>query len=265
MNTGKGKMEEVEAVLKRLLAGRVWSASLGRELESKRISLSDLLLDKQRKNVIKPADVTLIRQALGELQKNFQEEVKRVLLTEPELASDADRLAWLLLQLFAKKRKRVRDLTADQLALLQTEEAKKYVLFYGPRVYFRNNACFLTNTFPAELVHINDLAGLKGQPAAFSALLQGEEVDGEELKSWLDLFGPLYEEKYFGKHYGPGVELAGFQISSGKRDPRIYYVLRYLLKDKEPESEAEERSKNLAAIPLKTILRRNLVCHEAFK
>ena len=261
MNTGKGKMEEVEAALKQLLAGRVWSASLGRELESKRICLSDLLLDKQRKNVIKPADVPLIRQALGELQKNFQEEVKRVLLTEPELASDADRLAWLLLQLFAKKRKRVRDLTADQLALLQTEEAKKYVLFHGPRVYFRNNACFLTNTFPAELVHINDLAGLKGQPAAFSALLQGEEVDGDELRSWLDLFGPLYEEKYFGKHYGPGVELAGFQISSGKRDPRIYYVLRYLLKDKEPEA----RSKNFAALPLKTILRRNLVCHEAFK
>ena len=119
----------------------------------------------------------------------------------------------------------------------------------------------MTNTFPAELVHINDLAGLKGQPAAFSALLQGEEVDGEELRSWLDLFGPLYEEKYFGKHYGPGVELAGFQISSGKRDPRIYYVLRYLLKDKEPEA----RSKNFAALPLKTILRRNLVCHEAFK
>ena len=86
MNTGKGKMEEVEAALKQLLAGRVWSASLGRELESKRICLSDLLLDKQRKNVIKPADVPLIRQALGELQKNFQEEVKRVLLTEPELS-----------------------------------------------------------------------------------------------------------------------------------------------------------------------------------
>lgn len=247
-------MEEVEAAFKRLLAGRVWPASLGRELESKRICLSDLLLDKQRKNVIKPADVPLIRQALGELRKNFQEEVKKVLQTEPELA-------WLLLQLFAKKRKRVRDLTADQLALLQTEEAKKYVLFHGPRVYFRNNACFLTNTFPAELVHINDLAELKGQPAAFSALLQGEEVDGEELRSWFDLFGPLYEEKYFGKHYGPGVELAGFQISSGKRDPRIYYVLRYLLKDKEPEA----RSKKLAALPLKTILRRNLVCHEAFK
>lgn len=71
MNTGKGKMEEVEAALKQLLAGRVWSASLGRELESKRICLSDLLLDKQRKNVIKPADVPLIRQALDELRKNF--------------------------------------------------------------------------------------------------------------------------------------------------------------------------------------------------
>lgn len=254
-------MGEVEEALKRQLAGRVWSASLRRQLESKDICLSDLLLDKQRLNVIKPADVPLISQALGELQKNFQEEVKRVLLTEPELASDADRLAWLLLQLFAKKRKRVRDLTADQLSLLQTEAAKKYVLFHGPRVYFRNNACFLTNTFPAELVHIKELAELQEQPAAFSALLQGEEVDGEELRSWLDLFGPLYEEKYFGKHYGLGVELAGFQISSGKRDPWIYYVLRYLLKDKEPEA----RSKNLAALPLKTILRRNLVCHEAFK
>lgn len=254
-------MEEVEEALKRQLAGRVWSASLCRQLESKDICLSDLLLDKQRLNVIKPADVPLIRQALGELQKNFREAVKQVLQTEIEATSDADRLAWLLLQLFAKKRKRVRDLTADQQALLQTEEAKKYVLFHGPRVYFRNNACFLTNTFPAELVHINDLAGLKEQPAAFSALLQGEEVDGEELRSWLDLFGPLYEEKYFGKHYGPGVELAGFQHDSGKKDPRIYYVLRYLLKDKEPEA----RSKNLAALPLKTILRRNLVCHEAFK
>ena len=124
-------MEEVEAVLKRLLAGRVWPASLGRELESKRICLSDLLLDKQRKNVIKPADVPLIRQALGELRKNFQEEVKKVLQTEQEMASDAARLAWLLLQLFAKKRKRVRDLTADQLALLQTEEAKNTSFFTG--------------------------------------------------------------------------------------------------------------------------------------
>ena len=123
MNTGKGKMEEVEAVLERLLAGRVWSASLGRELESKRICLSDLLLDKQRLNVIKPADVPLIRQALGELRKNFREAVKQVLQTEIEATSDADRLAWLLLQLFAKKRKRVRDLTADQQALLQDRKS----------------------------------------------------------------------------------------------------------------------------------------------
>lgn len=254
-------MGEVEEALKRQLAGRVWSAGLRRQLESKDICLSDLLLDKQRLNVIKSADVPLIRQALDELQQNFREAVKQVLQTEIGATSDADRLAWLLLQLFSKKRKRVRDLTADQLALLQTEEAEKYVFFHGPRIYFRNNACFSTNIFPADLVHISELAGLKKQPAAFSCLLQGEEVDGEELRSWFDLFGPLYEEKYFGKHYGPGVELAGFQISSGRKDPRIYYVLRYLLKDKEPESKA----KSLAAIPLKTILRRNLICHEAFK
>lgn len=256
-------MEDGEEALKRRLAGRVWSDSLRRQLENKDICLSDLLLDKQRLNVIKPADVPLISQALDELQKNFREAVKQVLQTKIEATSDADRLAWLLLRLFDKKRKRVWDLTADQLAILQTEAAKKYVLFYGPRVYFRNNACFLTNDNKADLVHIKELAGLQEQPAAFSALLQGEEVDGEELRSWFDLFGPLYEEKYFGKHYGPGVELAGFQISSGRKDPRIYYVLRYLLKDKEPEAEA--RSKKLAAIPLKTILRRNLVCHEAFK
>ncbi|MGN1407086.1 hypothetical protein [Lactobacillus sp.] len=220
-------MEEIEFILDKWLANTIFSEPLYTQLKEKEISIACLIFNKYRLTVISDENKQLIKAGMEVLEEKFKPARKSFLEKRFQLKSEAEEAAYLLLDLFLHRTKKLQSLSAKELQLLALPEMKDYILLGQRKAFIRNNLFGKNIISKVDMVTLDEIIDCP-HPTSLDFMLAGKITKDTELEQHLELFGPIYEVEKFGDKLEENMEWGGFRHASHVNDQRVYYLIKFL-------------------------------------
>lgn len=225
-------MEEIEKYVDKWLAATVFSEELSQDLEEKEISILSLLFTKRRLILINTETKDMIKKGVTILKAKLRSAVRTFLKEQHPLKTEAEEAACFLLRLIWSRTKAIENVSKKERYFLSLPEMKEYILVGQKKIFVRNNLFHVNIDSKVDLVTLDELLDCP-HSAALDLMLTGKVTESSELKSFLALFGMIYEVKKYRGYFEEGMKWRGFQHSSHVDDQRVYYLIKFLEPAKE--------------------------------